>query len=124
MQQKPIDTGRLGQFMCVIAPERRVDPTTDEPRKDREGREQWIVGLSVRQAAGRRTDVIHVVVPGQPRGIAEGMSVRVVDLWANDWSVDGRSGTSWRAEQIVPAGGTAASGGSAAAAPAARKGGE
>lgn len=117
MQNKPIDDRRLGDILCVIAPEPRVNMETGEARRDRDGTPQWIVGLSVRQAEGRRTDVIHVVVPGEPRGIAEGARVRVVNLWANDWTVDGRSGTSWRADAIVPAS-SGGSGASAAPAPA------
>ncbi|MEU8959598.1 hypothetical protein AB0C93_35530 [Streptomyces sp. NPDC048518] len=109
MQSKPIDTARLGVMRCVIAPEARMTPE-GEVRRDREGQPQWITGLSVRQAEGRRTDVIHVVVSGaQPQGIVEGAEVRVTDLWANEWEVDGRSGTSWRAEAITTA---PASGGS------------
>ncbi|MFK4068097.1 hypothetical protein [Streptomyces sp. NPDC029674] len=113
MQSKPIDTGRLGVMRCVIAPEARMTPD-GEVRRDREGQPQWITGLSVRQAEGRRTDVIHVVVAGaQPQGIAEGAEVRVTGLWANEWEVDGRSGTSWRADAITP---VTASGGSGAGA--------
>jgi hypothetical protein len=102
VQNKPIDMGRLGNTLCVVAPEKRVNPETGEIRRDREGNEQWIVGVSVRQAEGRRTDVIHVVVPGEPRGITEGAAVRIVNLWSNDWSVGGNSGTSYRADEIVP----------------------
>lgn len=102
MQNKPIDTGRLGVMRCVIAPEARM--TQDgEIRRDREGRVQWVTALSVRQLESRRADVINVVVAGvQPEDVVEGAEVRVINLWANEWSVDGRSGTSWRADGITP----------------------
>ncbi|MYQ60078.1 MULTISPECIES: hypothetical protein [unclassified Streptomyces] len=105
MQQKPIDTSRLGVIRCVIAPEPRTTPD-GEVRRDREGTPQWITGLSVRQAQGRRTDIVHVTTSGQPQGITEGAPVRVVGFWASDWEVDGRSGVSYRAEGLEPAPGS------------------
>ncbi|MFD0417116.1 hypothetical protein [Streptomyces sp. NPDC127108] len=102
MQYKPIDTARLGVMRCVIAPEARMTPD-GEIRRDREGRVQWVTGLSVRQLESRRADVINVVVVGvQPEGVAEGTEVHVINLWANEWQMDGRSGTSWRADRITP----------------------
>ncbi|GGO35651.1 hypothetical protein [Streptomyces lasiicapitis] len=102
MQNKPIDVARLGVMRCVIAPEART--TQDgELRRDREGQVQWVTALSVRQLESRRADVINVVVSGaQPTGVAEGAEVRVTNLWANEWAIDGRSGTSWRADAITP----------------------
>ena len=88
-----------------------------EVRRDREGNPQWITGVSVRQVEGRRTDVIHVVVSGaQPQGIAEGAEVKITNLWANEWSVDGRAGTSYRADAVTPVPAPAASGSGSAAA--------
>lgn len=121
MQNKPIDTARLGGLRCVIAPEPRMTPE-GEVRRDREGNPQWITGVSVRQAEGRRTDVIHVVVSGaQPSGIAEGAEIRITNLWANEWAVDGRVGTSYRADAITSVAAPVASGagGSGSGAPAA-----
>ncbi|MFJ9818794.1 hypothetical protein ACIRU3_26785 [Streptomyces sp. NPDC101151] len=116
MDNKPIDVARLGQIRCVIAPEPRTTPE-GETRRDREGNPLWITGLSVRQAEGRRTDVVHVVTSGQPTGLTEGAEVRLTNLWANEWAVDGRSGTTYRADAITPASGSGV--GSASAAPAA-----
>ncbi|MGW0882901.1 hypothetical protein [Streptomyces sp. NPDC002671] len=105
MDNKPIDVARLGAIRCVIAPEPRTTPE-GETRRDREGNPLWITGLSVRQAEGRRTDVVHVVTSGQPQGLTEGSEVRVTNLWANDWAVDGRSGTTYRADAITPVSGS------------------
>jgi hypothetical protein len=104
MQSKPIDAERFTVRLCVAPPELRVDPMTGQPRTDREGRTQWVVAVAVRPEGGRRSDsdVIDVVVPGEPQGLAEGMPVRLVDLWATEWSIDGRSGTSWRAGAVTP----------------------
>ncbi|MFG2927976.1 hypothetical protein [Streptomyces achromogenes] len=108
MDNKPIDVARLGTIRCVIAPEPRTTPE-GETRRDREGNPLWITGLSVRQAEGRRTDVVHVVTSGQPQGLTEGSEVRVTNLWANDWAVDGRTGTTYRADAITPVSGSNAS---------------
>ncbi|MFG2942348.1 hypothetical protein [Streptomyces sp. NPDC048282] len=101
MQNKPVDVGRLGSIRCVVPPELRTGPD-GRVRQDRDGNAQWITGLSVRQAEGRRADVIEVVTSVQPQGITEGSEVRVENLWANDWAVDGRTGTSYRADGITP----------------------
>jgi hypothetical protein len=120
MDNKPIDVARLGAIRCVIAPEPRTTLEGDQ-RRDREGNPLWITGLSIRQAAGRRTDVVHVVTSGQPQGVTEGSAIQVTNLWANEWAVDGRTGTTYRADAIIP---VSASGGGAApaAAPAGPRG--
>ncbi|KOV63253.1 hypothetical protein [Streptomyces sp. MMG1121] len=116
MDNKPIDVARLGAIRCVIAPEPRLTPE-GETRRDREGNPLWITGLSVRQAEGRRTDVVHVVTSGQPQGLTEGSEVRVTNLWANDWAVDGRTGTTYRADAITPVSGGASASTTPAAGP-------
>ncbi|MCQ4082238.1 hypothetical protein NGB36_16895 [Streptomyces sp. RB6PN25] len=115
MQNEPIDMERLGKVLCTIAPEKRINPDTGEVRRDGEGNEQWVVQVSVRRLEWRRSDTIDVVLPHEPRGIAEGAAVRVVNLWANEWTVDGRSGTSYRADDIVPAPAGSSAGSSGAA---------
>lgn len=109
MQSKPIDVARFAVCLCVSAPEPRVDQMTGQPKVDREGRAQWVVGVAVRPEGGRRSDsdVIDVVLPGEPQGVTEGVPVRLVDLWASEWSIDGRSGTSWRAAAATPVSGPA-----------------
>lgn len=110
MQNKPIDTARFAVCLCVAPPEIKTDQVTGQPRVDREGRAQWVVGVAVRPKGGRRSDadVIDVTVPSEPVGVTEGMPVRLVDLVASEWSIDGRSGTSWRAEAVTPVGPAAA----------------
>ncbi|GHE11514.1 hypothetical protein [Streptomyces alanosinicus] len=115
MINKPIDTGRLGTIRCLIAPEPRVT-LEGEQRRDREGNPLWITGLVVRQMEGRRLEEIHVVTNGQPQGLVEGGEVRVTDLWGNDWEIDGRNGTTYRAAAITPVQGSV---GSSAPSPAA-----
>ncbi|MEV0368274.1 hypothetical protein AB0I10_00305 [Streptomyces sp. NPDC050636] len=94
-----------------------MNPDTGEVRKDRDGNTVYVVGVSVRQRERRRADVIEVSVPGEPRGVSEGIPVLVADLVATAWSIGDRSGISFRASGITPAG---PPGGPAAGAPANR----
>jgi hypothetical protein len=108
MQNIPVDMARLGAVLCVVPPEPRVNPETGQIRVDRDGNTIYVVGCVVRQAEGRKSDVIEVAVPGQPRGLAEGMRVEIADLTAVQWQMGDRSGTSWRATAITPVPGSAA----------------
>ena len=98
----PVDISRLTGFMCASAPEIRVDPTTGEIRTDREsGQPLYLVGIVVKLAGTRLAYVLDVQVPGEPVGIREGQPVKVYDLEARPWEVDGRSGMSYRASAIT-----------------------
>src|SRR5581483_4182491 len=93
----PVDISRLTGFMCASAPEIRVDPTTGEIRTDREsGQPLYLVGIVVKLAGTRLAYVLDVQVPGEPVGIREGHPVKLYDLEARPWEVDGRSGMSYR----------------------------
>ncbi|MFI7100168.1 hypothetical protein ACIBK8_12500 [Streptomyces sp. NPDC050161] len=114
MQQMPIDVARLGNCLCVVPPEKRVNPETGEVRKDRDGNVMYVVGIAVRQRDRRRADVIEVSVPAEPRGVSEGMPVHVADLVATQWAIGDRSGVSFRASGVTaagPPGGVPAAGG-------------
>ncbi|MFD3931482.1 hypothetical protein [Streptomyces sp. NPDC058614] len=87
----------------MVPPEPRVNQETGEVRKDRDGNSIYVVGVSVRQLATRRAEVIDVAVPGEPAGLAEGVQLQVADLVAVAWEIDGRKGTSFRASAVVPA---------------------
>lgn len=107
MRSIPVDTSRLTGFVCASAPEIRVDPTTGEIRTDREsGQPLYLVGIVVKLAGTRLAYVIDVQVPGEPVGVVEGKPVRVLDLEARPWEVDGRSGMSYRASAITAETGT------------------
>nr|WP_239085995.1 hypothetical protein [Streptomyces parvus] len=102
MQRIPVDVARLGSLMCVVPPEPRVNQETGQIRTDADGKETWVVGVSVRQLERRRADVIEVAVSGEPKGITEGMRVLLNDLVAVAWEIDGRKGTSFRASAVLP----------------------
>lgn len=102
MRSIPVDISRLTGLMCASAPEIRVDPTTGEIRTDRaSGQPLYLVGVVVKLAGTRLAYVIDVQVAGEPVGVAEGQPVRVYDLEARPWEVDGRSGMSYRASAIT-----------------------
>ncbi|GAB2905573.1 hypothetical protein GCM10022245_46650 [Streptomyces mayteni] len=101
MRTKPIDERRMGLAVCVGDPEPRTTPEGVQ-RRDRDGRPQWQVQVAVRNSEERRAEVLEIVLPVEPAGLAVGVPVRLVDLWATDWEMEGRTGTSWRAASVVP----------------------
>ncbi|MEV4925689.1 SCO3933 family regulatory protein [Streptomyces roseoverticillatus] len=104
MQSIPVDTTRLGVLRCAVAPEPKMTGLEEkkEVKRDREGNTVWTVGVMVRQD-GRRVSVIEVAVPGEPKGIAEGVEVRLTGLEAFAWAMGDRHGISFRANAITPA---------------------
>ncbi|WP_406343606.1 hypothetical protein [Streptomyces sp. NBC_00648] len=102
MQSIPVDTTRLGVLRCAIAPEKKISNSeTGEVKRDRDGNPIYTVAVTVRQDA-RRISVIEIAVTGEPRGIEEGMTVKVTGLVAFAWSMGERHGISFRADAITP----------------------
>ncbi|MEU1787220.1 hypothetical protein ABZ553_15350 [Streptomyces sparsogenes] len=102
MQSIPVDTTRLGVLRCAVGPEPKItDFESKEVKKDRDGNTIYSVAVTVRQE-GRRVSVIEIAVPGEPKGIVEGVEVRVTGLEAFAWSMGERHGISFRAAAITP----------------------
>ncbi|WP_367140513.1 MULTISPECIES: SCO3933 family regulatory protein [Streptomyces] len=120
MQSIPVDTTRLGVLRCAVAPEPKTTGLDEkkEVKRDREGNTIWTVGVMVRQD-GRRVSVIEVAVAGEPKGVVEGVEVRLTGLEAFAWAMGDRHGISFRANAITPAPTTTV----AASAPAGKTGG-
>lgn len=98
----PVDIRRLTGFICVSMPEVRVDPTTGEIRTDRDtGQPTYVVGVVCKIVGSRAAYVLDVQLVGEPVGLVEGEPVKVFDLEARPWEVDGRSGVSYRASAIT-----------------------
>lgn len=97
MKQIPVKLDGL-MFVCATPPKQRVNADTGEIKTDRDGKAQWQVGVCVMQ--DDRADVIQVVVPGEPKGLARGHLVQLADLVALPWEVDGRHGLSYRSSEI------------------------
>ncbi|WP_382465525.1 hypothetical protein ACFIN9_19350 [Streptomyces noursei] len=119
MQSIPVDTSRLGVLRCAVGPEPKLaDFETKQVKKDRDGNTIYTVGVTVRQD-GRRVSVIEIAVPGEPKGVLEGVEVRVTGMEAFAWAMGDRHGISFRAAAITPAPATSA----APAGPAGKGGG-
>lgn len=102
MKSIPVDTSRLGVLRCAVEPEAKVSNfETKEVKKDRDGNTIYSVGVTVRQE-GRRVSVIEISVTGEPKGVTEGVEVRVTGLEAFSWSMGDRHGISFRAAAITP----------------------
>jgi hypothetical protein len=97
----PIDVSRL-TFICGRAPMMATRFESNEPRTNRDGVTLYQVELMV--MGDDRPDVLVVKVPGEPKGIGQGMVVRPVDLVATPWSNPERSGVSFDATRLDPVG--------------------
>ena len=97
----PIDTSAIS-FLCALAPEPVLDFETKRPRADENGEPLYVIQLL---AMGEGSaDLIAVKVPGQPGpGIRQGHPVNVTGLVAQPWTMNERSGVSFRAASVEPA---------------------
>jgi hypothetical protein len=93
----PIDTQHLS-FIAASAPEAVIDFDSKLPRSDTDGRPLFAIGVVALGADG--ADVLTVKVAGQPRGMTQGLPVKVSGLVATTWEMAGRHGVSFRAEAI------------------------
>jgi len=105
MKRIPVDTSRLTGALCVSAPEVKADPVTGEIRMDKAtGQPVYLVAVAVKLTGERKAYVLDVQVPGEPVGVVEGAPVRLFDLVAVPWEVEGRTGLSFRASAVTAAG--------------------
>jgi hypothetical protein len=97
-----IKTERM-QFLVTRAPEPKSDGDGRQ-KADRDTRELlYVVELVALDGSGASSaEVIKVTTAGEPK-IAYGQFVHVTGLVVTPWSMDGRSGISFRAQSIVPA---------------------
>jgi hypothetical protein len=95
----PIDTAGV-TFLCALAPEPVVDFDTKRQRVDENG--VPIVQLQLVCLGDGSADVMTVKVAGEPRGIGQGVPVKVTGLVATPWAMGDRSGIAFRAQRIEP----------------------
>lgn len=69
------------------------------PKVDANGEILWEVQLVV--MGDGDADIVRVSVPGDPK-VGQGEMVRVEELTAQPWEMDGRSGMSFRASAVQP----------------------
>ena len=95
----PIDVSGM-TLLAGTAPEPVVDFDTRTPKADENGEPLYTVQLVTIGAEG--AEVISVKVPGEPKGVSQGVPVRVSGLVAIPWSMEGRSGVSFKAARVEP----------------------
>jgi hypothetical protein len=100
MLRLPIDTTEL-RFVATTSPEPVVDFTTRSPKADENGEPLYVVQL-VALAAEGGGELITVKTAGAPKGVTPGAFVTVADLLATPWSMNDRSGVSFKARAITP----------------------
>jgi hypothetical protein len=97
----PIDTSAIA-FLCALAPEPVIDFETRRPKADENGEPLYVIQLLAMGDAS--ADLIAVKVPGIPSpAIRQGAPVKVSGLVAQPWTMQDRSGVSFRAQQVEPA---------------------
>lgn len=101
MLRLPIDTTEL-RFVATTTPEPVVDFTTRAPKADENGEPLYVVQL-VALASEGGGELITVKTAGAPKNVTLGAFVTVADLVATPWSMNDRSGVSFKAGAITPA---------------------
>ncbi len=101
----PIDTASLTLMAGKI--EQALDFETKRPKADTNGEPIYTVDLVV--IAEGSPQIWPVKTSGEPKGVTVGQLVKVSGLVAMPWSMDGRSGVAFRAEDVRAASSTAGS---------------
>ena len=96
-----IDT-KATVFLAGGGPAPVVDYETKRPKVDQASGEP-LYSVQVIAMQDGESDIITVKVPGLPPTLPQGTPVRVIDLVANPWSNNGKSGVAFRAVRIEPA---------------------
>jgi hypothetical protein len=98
----PIDTSRL-QFLAVAGAEPLKQFEEGKPREawaprvDGNGEVLWRIELVA--LGDGQAEIIRVSVPGDP-GVRQGEMVRVEEMTAQAWEMEGRSGMAFRASAV------------------------
>jgi hypothetical protein len=97
----PIDTSAIS-FLCALAPEPLVDFETRRPKADENGEPLYVIQLLA--MGDGSADLLAVKVPGVPsQAIRQGAPVKVTGLVAQPWTMNDRSGVSFKAARVEPA---------------------
>jgi hypothetical protein len=96
-----IDTSATA-FLAGSGPAPVVDFETKRPKVDQASGEP-LYAVQVIAMQDGESDIVTVKVPGLPPTLPQGTPVRVVDLVANPWSNNGKSGVAFRAVRVEPA---------------------
>ena len=97
----PIDTSAIA-FLCALAPEPVIDFQTKQHRADENGEPLYVFQLLA--MGDGSADLLAVKIPGVPSSaIRQGSPVKVIGLVAQPWTMQDRSGVSFRAARVEPA---------------------
>ena len=97
----PIDTSAIA-FLCALAPEPVIDFETRRPRADENGEPLYVIQLLA--MGDGSADLLAVKVPGVPSSaIRQGAPVKVTGLVGQPWTMNDRSGVSFKAARVEPA---------------------
>ena len=97
----PVDTSAIA-FLCAMPPEPVLDFETRRPKADDNGEPLYIIQLLA--MGDGSADLLAVKVPGVPSAaIRQGAPVKVTGLVAQPWTMQDRSGVSFRAARAEPA---------------------
>jgi hypothetical protein len=97
----PIDTSAIA-FLCALAPEPVIDFQTKQHRADENGEPLYVIQLLA--MGDGSADLLAVKIPGVPSSaIRQGSPVKVTGLVAQPWTMQDRSGVSFRAARVEPA---------------------
>ena len=97
----PVDTSAIA-FLCALAPEPVIDFQTKQPRADENGEPLYVIQLLA--MGDGSADLLAVKVAGVPSSaIRQGAPVKVTGLVAQPWTMNDRSGVSFRAARVEPA---------------------
>ena len=95
----PVDTSAIA-FLCAVEAEPVVDFETKRPRADDNGEPLYVVQLVA--LAENSAEILAVKVPGLPSGLRQGHPVKVSGLVAQPWTMNDRSGVSFKAARVEP----------------------
>lgn len=102
MNRIPVDCAALGD-MRFLAGEARMDQ--DGKPVLRDGVPVQRVSVLVRPADGRQEVIEINVTRVEPVRMGDLARVRIMNLTARPWVIDGRDGISWNADDVTPLGG-------------------
>ena len=97
----PVDTSAIA-FLCALPPEPVIDFQTKQHRADENGEPLYVIQLLA--MGDGSADLLAVKVPGAPSpAVRQGIPVKVHGLVAQPWTMQDRSGVSFRAAKVEPA---------------------
>lgn len=93
----PIDIQHI-QFIAASTPEPLMDFDSRQPRTDADGKAIFVLNVVALSKEG--AEVLTVKTSEPPKGITQGLTVKIGGLFATTWEMGDRHGVSFRADSI------------------------